>query len=410
MRASWKKNKSLNPSIILEKIDSLKKVVDGNVTFSSFEYHDAKAALESMIDFPNAAKDLDKSLLVTKAIWVVAKAAITEANAFINQINQNIRDELATRENKYFVLTSISVTNIGIRSIRLDDCLFRFYQSKFPTKFNSRKSQILPKSTVEEAESLGYTKIVIELSAKSEQLAAKKGLKVLDQLRAMYCLFLNHSNEFIGNQWEPINRVRLGEYHTVHREDGTIYPDMFWYDPTYKYARPVSSGDISIIVKSIKYVITRLGKLDRKYKDTLIESLLRYVRAFDEQNQNTAVMRAWGALECVAAPNESNCDSVTRRCAFLFDEHEYHKQILEHVREYRNRNVHAGEESKVAKNHGFQIQRYFKKLLLFHIHNAGNFDEIQDANRFLDLPTCKVSLLDNQKIIEKALKFRGYVA
>lgn len=104
---------------------------------------------------------------------------------------------------------------------------------------------------------------------------------------------MNHSNEFIGNQWEPINRVRLGEYHTVHREDGTIYPDMFWYDPTYKYARPVSSGDISIIVKSIKYVITRLGKLDRKYKDTLIESLLRYVRAFDEQNQNTAVMRAW---------------------------------------------------------------------------------------------------------------------
>ncbi|HAS6208328.1 TPA: hypothetical protein I7245_21295 [Vibrio vulnificus] len=410
MRACWKNNKSLKPKVILEKIDSLKKVVDGNVTFSSFEYHDAKAALESMINFPNAAKDLDKSLLVTKAIWEVAKAPITEANAFINQINQNIRDELATRENTYFVLTSISVTNIGIRSIRLDDCLFRFYQSKFPTKFNNRKSQILSKSNVEETESIGYTKVVIELSAKSEQLAANKGLRVLDQLRAMYCLFLNNSNEFIGNQWEPINRVRLGEYHTVHREDGTIYPDMFWYDPTYKYARPVSSGDISIIVKNIKYVITRLGKLDRKYKDILVESLLRYVRAFDEQNQNTAVMRAWGALEGVAAPNESNCDSVTRRCAFLFDEHEYHKQILEHVREYRNRNVHAGEESKAAKNHGFQIQRYFKQLLLFHIHNAGNFDEIQGANRFLDLPTSKVSLLGNQKIIKKALKFRGYVA
>ncbi|MCV3265220.1 hypothetical protein OGZ01_32380 [Vibrio harveyi] len=117
-----------------------------------------------------------------------------------------------------------------------------------------------------------------------------------------------------------------------------------------------------------------------------------------------------GALECVAAPSESNCDSVTRRCAFLFEEHEYHKQILEHVREYRNRNVHAGEESKAAKNHGFQIQRYFKQLWLFHIHNVGNFDEILDANRFLDLPTSKVSLLDNQKIIKKALKFRGYVA
>lgn len=410
MGACWKKNKSLKPKVILEKIDSLKKVVDGNVTFSSFEYHDAKAALESMIDFPNAAKDLDKGLLVSKAIWDVVKAPITEEKAFIKQINQNIRDELTTRENPYFVLTSMSVANIGTRSVRLDDCLFRFYQSKFPTKFNNRKPQMLSRSNIEETDSLGYTKVVIELSAKSEQLAVRKGLRVLDQLRAMYCLFLNNSNESIGNQWEPINRVRLGEYHTVHREDGTIYSDMHWCDPTYKYARPASSGDISIIVKNIKYLISRLERLDRKYKDTLVESLLRYVRAFDEQNQNTAVMRAWGALECVAAPNESNCDSVTKRCSFLFDEHEYHKQILEHVREYRNRNVHAGEESKAAKSHGFQIQRYFKQLLLFHIHNAGNFDEIQDANRFLDLPTSKVTLLDNQKIIKKALKFRGYVA
>ncbi|MEZ9189163.1 hypothetical protein AB4133_07540 [Vibrio sp. 10N.286.52.F8] len=409
MAAKFKTNKSLQPKVILEKLDSIKTVVDGKVSFSSFEYHDAKAALESMIEFPKAAKDLNKSRLVSNAVREAAKASVIEESAFIKQVNQCIKDEFSSRPNTYYVLTSVSISNVGIRKIALDDCLFKFYKTNFPRKFKNRKDSILSKNSgSKEVESLGYTKIVIEITAKSEQVAVSKGLRALDQLRSLYSLFLNNIAEHIGNEWEPINKMRLGEYHTVHREDGTIYPDMFWYDPTYIYTSPVSSQHIGNIVKNIRYIIGKQKKLHHTYRALLNESLLRYVRAFDEQNQNIAVMRAWGALEGVAAPKESNCDSVTKRCAFLFDEPEYHKQILEHVREYRNKNVHAGEESNTAKNHGFQIQRYFKQLILFHIHHAGHFDRISDANAFLDLPTNKTKLLANHKIIQKALQFRGY--
>jgi hypothetical protein len=71
--AKWKKNKSLKPKVILEKIDSLVDVSNGTQSFSNFELYDAQTALESMIDFPLVAKDLDKNKLISSAMWVVAK-------------------------------------------------------------------------------------------------------------------------------------------------------------------------------------------------------------------------------------------------------------------------------------------------------------------------------------------------
>jgi hypothetical protein len=334
----------------------------------------------------------------------------SEAKIFIEQINDNIKKALAKQDNQYFLLTSISILDIGIRIIKLKDCTIKFYKSDFPRKFKGRENLIKSSSKNAEVESNGYTKVVIELKAKSEKAAANEALRVLDIFRGMLNLFSNYSSEFIGNQWEPINKIRLGEFHTAHDSKGKVYSDMFWFDHSYSNTRPFILNNSSNIVKNLRFIISKLEKLNKKYESTLTDGILRYVRSFDERNQNVAVMRAWGALETIAAPNESNCDSVTRRCSFLYEEGEYHKQILEHLREYRNRNVHAGEESQKAKNHGFQIQRYFKDLLLFHIENVGYFPKIADANLFLDLPTDESCLLKNKKLIKRALVFRGYDA
>ncbi|MDD9178036.1 MULTISPECIES: hypothetical protein [Aliivibrio] len=410
MKATWKKNKNLKPKVIFEKIDNLKTVVDGKVTFTGFEHRGAKVALETMIDFPSICNDLDKELILTKAFWEAAKSTPIEQNNFIDLINKNIKEALEKRDETYFLLTSLSVEEIGIRSLELNNCVIRFYKSSFPRKFKGRKELIESKKKCKESESIGYTKVVVELKAKSEYMAAKKALRALDLLRSMFNLFSNSKSEFLGNEWQPINKIRSGEFHTIHNEIGEIFPDVFWFDPSYSSAMPYYCDQISITVKNVKFIINHLNKLNKQYKSIIIDGLLRYVRAFDEKDQNVAVMRAWSALESIAAPNESNCDSVTRRCAFLFHEHEYHKQILEHLREYRNRNVHSGEESNKAKDHGFQIQFYFKELVLFHMRNVGYFNDIFEANKFLDLSTDEVTLTYNKKIVERALKFRGYTA
>ncbi len=410
MKVTWKKNKSLKPNVIFKKIDDNKTVVDGKVSFSGFEYHDAIVALETMINFPPIADDLDKDALVKKTVWKVAKEPKIELQQFISELDKNIRLELAKRNNIYYLLTSLSLTDLHVRKIVFQDCIFNFYKNDFPGKFKGRVSLIKKHKPHNEVETQSYTKVVIELKAKSESIAANKAMKMLDLLRSLLVIYSNSSAEIVGNNWEPINKIRLGEFHTVHDDSGDIFDKTFWYDPSFSKSKPHVIKNEKAVIKNVRAIINRLSKFERRYNSILCDGLLRFVRAFDEKNQNIAVLRVWGALESVAAPNESNCDSVTTRCSFLFEDYEYHKQILEHLREYRNRNVHAGQESATAKSYGFQIQRYFIQLFLFHIRQQGDFDSIEDANKFLDLPADETKLMFLKKMVYKSLKFRGYLA
>ncbi|HDY7619986.1 TPA: hypothetical protein RQJ82_002207 [Vibrio vulnificus] len=410
MRVSWKKNKSLKPQIILEKIDSLKVVKDEQLSFSSFEYHDALVALESMIDFPSITEDLEKPSLVSAAISATAKEAVCTKDAFLKNLNDQIKVALARRENTYYLLTSLSVRNLKLRKIQVQNCTIKFYQSSFPKNFSGRREIVNKHSSKSKPESDGYIKVVVELKAKSERIAANQALKALDILRGILAIYCNDQAELIGNNWAPINKIRTGEFHSIHNESGVAYDQALWFEPNFVHSPCHVIQNHPIIVKNSKTILNRLTKFEKKYQTLLVDGLLRYVRAYDERDQNVAVLKAWGALESLAAPNESNCDSVTSRCAFLYEEYEYHKQILEHLREYRNRNVHAGQESRKAKSYGFQIQRYFKQLFMFHIGRQGNFQSIVDANRFLDSPVNQEDLIAVKARIDKVLKYRGYVA
>ena len=106
-------------------------------------------------------------------------------------------------------------------------------------------------------------------------------------------------------------------------------------------------------------------------------------------------------------PSGSNYDLLTRRCAFLFSEYEYHHQVLEQIREYRNSNVHTGEENDQAKSYCFLLQKYFRELVHFHLRQPEKFNSLDETNGFLDLPTSKSKLLDKKQLIERAIVFRN---
>ncbi len=81
--------------------------------------------------------------------------------------------------------------------------------------------------------------------------------------------------------------------------------------------------------------------------------------------------------------------------------------LLEHLREYRNQSVHAGDQIEEAKNNCLQLRYYFFKLIKFHLSKAGEFDSLDKANEYLDLPPSKDELLKQKALIESALKFVG---
>jgi hypothetical protein len=116
---------------------------------------------------------------------------------------------------------------------------------------------------------------------------------------------------------------------------------------------------------------------------------------------------------------------TVRRAAFIYDaqERDLHKQILEHLKNYRHGSVHAGEDSEAIETYLYQLKRYVEDLMEFHLRShpkgnlgLGNFDE---AIRFLSQPADppaaqkKISDLrnqvrDKQLEIDAAEKARAY--
>lgn len=410
----WKKNQNLKPEIILKKLNELKKVgSDNSVSFSSYEYQNAMAALYSMIDFPKQFISLQNSSLLKNAVSNSAKLGEINKDNVLNELKQLTKKELSKKEVKFNILTSFSMgLPLPVKSIKIGESSIKFYVNDYPKKYSSRietmeyvnKNKI---NKITEFSSPQYTKIIITTKAKNELEAANKALNDFDLLRAIFSLFANSGMEIIGDQYSPINKIRLGEFHTVHDSSGkNLSINRYWFEPNYKQAIIFELQDkqVKLFTKNVKWCIEQLGKC--RYSDKLNNALLRYVRAFDEKDQNVALLQIWGSLESLTAYEENNKGNLPKRCSFLYEDSEYHKQILEHLREYRNQSVHAGVRGEEVKHYCYQLQGYFFQLILFHLHRVNEFETLSEANHFLDQPVKLEELEKKQKVLEKVIKFR----
>lgn len=405
MRANWKKNKNLNPNIILSKIDSMKNVsTDKRVSYSGFEYHNAMAVLQNMVQFPKGLSDLNHESIVTIAVRNIAKDFNLEQKAVITEINRLIRIELATKEFKFHMLSSISVdNNFPFKRIQFEGCQIRIFNTNFPNKYIGRNELLAKHKWKIDPLPHQYSKMIVSVKAKSTKGAATKALRIIDIPRAIWCLFSNSGMEIWNDEWRPINKIRLGGTHTIHKDSGIISGDSYWYEPNFVEADVIKLQKPIIFKNNCTWALKKLA--DLSYSSTLKEAMVRYVRALDERDPNVALIKLWGALEALAAPSSANYDLVTRRCAFLFAEHNYHKQVLENLRDYRNSSVHAGDQSERAKTSCYQLQFYFHYLVLFHLHHGNDFKSLDEANSFLDLPAQIKILEKRRQLIEKAIKF-----
>jgi hypothetical protein len=63
---------------------------------------------------------------------------------------------------------------------------------------------------------------------------------------------------------------------------------------------------------------------------------------------------------------------------------DFHRQILKHLNRYRNRTVHAGQETEAVEPLLYQLKFYAERLLEFHLSAIPAFDSVEDAAVFLD--------------------------
>ena len=208
---------------------------------------------------------------------------------------------------------------------------------------------------------------------------------------------------------QPVNRFVLGPIHTLHTTSGKLATNSWWYQT--EYQGPVSAYDPGDSKADRLFKFTDTVRQDLRksqYKEPLAACLLRYVRALDTPDWEDSYLRLWGVLEQLTNTGiQDNYKVTIRRASFIWKDRKYAQQILTHLRDYRNRAVHAGTESQDIETYMYQLKRIVEALIEFHLRNRFRFETISEVAEFMDLPDDDKELGRRLKIIKAAKLLHG---
>ncbi|WP_122499930.1 hypothetical protein [Pseudomonas viridiflava] len=408
MKVKWQSNKKLKPQLLMDKLKGITSFDSKGIpSYSAFEKHEIDSVILTMLEFDRSYSGSTIRRLYSEAIHRCAIARTFNKDALLDNINASIKKFESKRESKYVMLTSISLQGgFAVSRVETKKATLRCWPNGMPKKYSSRYKHEWKQ--VGEPMPLVYCPVTVTVKAKDPMDAFVLAMFELDFVRGIHSLLVNPESELSFGEAAklPLNKVMLGGMHSLHLESGALVDaEIYWYESNYKVRPVLRLKNKPVTVKNLKYVLNRI----ELFKDgrVLRDSIVRYVRAFDEVDRNVTIQKLWAALESILSAGENNADAIVRRSSFMFEDRSYYAQVLEHLREYRNRNVHQGYEAENLDYHCFQLQLFFRQAIFFYLKNANYFDGLADANKFLDLPNSVADLEKLRRAVEKAIVYQS---
>lgn len=388
----------LDPGPLLARINADANVrEDGRVSYKGWRVHSEMAILHGMFKIAITTSPKIARLCIEGAIGeCIRDKKLTKGH--LQGVARRLYAKNGASELKaYVLLTQISVQSGPlVGSYRVGKATVRLLRGDYPSKYSSRsKHEEEYRRRQLEKYPADYQNVVVELEARSEELAFRAGLDAVDTLRALINMNVNFALEFAlpGNSvFKPINRVMLGGLHTLHSKDGASAYNGFWYEPLAKFEKPhkLKSDKGEKIAK--RWTIPLLGQLNRAtdqgFADLLRRCLTQYVRAFDEPDPSNCLLRAWSALEQLVGDNvNGDAELVIRRVPFLSVNHEYEQLTLKVIREARNNLAHRSQshENEHLRYYCYQLQGYFIEAFNFYRTQMKRGRSRDRSNQLLDL-------------------------
>ncbi len=414
MSVSW--NKEYNPSQVIEKLESTRKVgSDGKVSFEGWGHQEFVALLYSMLSFSDDIPEIDARRMVSKAIFDSGAKGTITVQSFFTEFSKLERDYQKHPVERHALASSISISTFSkIPKIRLGHNLIVFERS-LPRKFHQESASLLQHAEQSLFANIptDYLRVRVHISAKSIHHAADQALEALDFTRGVWNWALNRRHSIRvswGGKPKPVNNIILGPLHTLHKPNGELVAkDTWWYEPSYLGAvQPFSpkQDELDGMNKSFEHVKKVLKA--HKYSQVVQNAIIRYTRALDERDWSTAFLKLWSILELLTDTNRASYEVTIKRTAFLYQERDYHLQVLQHLREYRNASVHFDKGNSEMETYLYQIKNYVESLIGFHVNNRYGFESIQEAAGFLSFSHEDETLKKQIEKLDFARKFRGY--
>lgn len=416
-----RKTDFINLDVLAEKLETKRNPEQQNSFIFDSTTQDIFSLLTSAFKFRKEIPDNERVKIVNKGVFNAAKKGVLTSKSINSEILKEINLYNAQLPKQYILVTKISATYFeGLNRIKVSDetIIFSRYLSKKFDRFDRKEVIEIAKQMdlINDSESLfGWTFVKVFVKARSEHEAFSKAIDSLDLIRGIWNFYFNRSmrGRISSGKRKIINKITFGQIHTLHETTGKLATTDYWYEPEFiqQTGQFTFEQQWKNLSKFEKYVRKQINR--SKYGFEIMQALLKYTRALDNNNLNTTFLALWSILENITL-SVASYDDVIRRTLFLHHDREFHKQILENLRHYRNQTVHTGysESEPELETLLFQLKRYVEQLLKFHISNTHKFKGIDEAIKFLDLPfdisTIKEKIESRKEeinLMEKAIKF-----
>jgi len=404
-----------NAATVAAEIEAIKRVdPSGRVSFDALRFWDWEAILFSMLEFPEPIPETEARRIATQAAFAAAGAGTVTPQRLLAAVNRLTQAFLDRDSERYVLVATLSLPQAGsMPRIRLDnsDLIFapqlsrRFQEDRARLELSARPSLFAEPPT-------DHGSVRVHVSARSPFEAADAALTHLDFVRGTWNWLLNSRTllNLSPGRTLPVNRITLGPVHTVHRPNGKAAVDAWWYDGNYCQAVRVyapSNSELQDMSRFLRDVRHRLATC--AYRETLEEAIVRYCRALDLHDWESAFLKLWSTLELLTDSSMQGNQVAIQRAAYIHKDREYALHVLRHLRQYRNRSVHLEEHSESIQTYVYQLKRFVEALLEFHIGNQLGLSSLSEATEFLDLPTDRNALERRVRLADGALRFHGYL-
>jgi len=380
-----------NLDLLASRLESIKAPGGG---FEAFEYERVSVLLDSAVAFAEGIPQSVGRALVANAIRAAGTKTITAAA---------LREALGRAESQYLakprasrvILSTVSLAHGRLmRVVTLSDAVLRFFPKK-PRRYDRAPfaARFRELGVREPSE---YSWVAIKVTARSPEEAYNRGVEALDFARGVWNYLLNrgHHLRLSFGAKRPVNRVVAGPVQTVHDSLGRLDGDLFYYEPLY---HPANAFDLAQILPRLQKADVRLRRqlARHPYGDQLKPVFVRYARALDGIDFDGSFLKLWGLLEYLTHTVGRRYDDTVSRALWLFEDRPFHREILEHLREYRNERVHFDRGRDTIEVFVYQLKGYVEALIFYHVRHGARFGSCTDAAEALALPAEESDLKAN---------------
>lgn len=403
MNVKWIKKDSFKPEEVLNTLRNITQLHETSIVDD--DYIDTEIAswvLLNMLQWPDSVDTSGRFKITKTSINICIQNREFSSSKFLATIRAKLKKYMTgIVEQKFTVLTSLSLhPSFSVKSLQAGNTKIRFLSGSYSKKLTAQR-ELLAKRPVSIRWSR-YKNVSAATTARFPNQALSIAMGNLNTFRALLCLRANSRHVLFGSNISgPLNRVRFGTFNTIHSDSKCWNIDFNNHQSPISLFRFCSINDENTIIdKARAYHVHDFNLLYKhQYKDILKNALISYVNALDENDPNNALIRLWSTLEQLCG----DAGSIVLQCSGLYpDDHQYRRQVIECIREYRNQCIHRSTRSDRAYMLCMQLQNFFRDLFYFHLHDG--LETLKETKNLLLLPADVAELKERRRIIDKRLE------